>query len=75
MLGPNQSNYVNALLPRAVAASMAHSVQTARRVYDVHGMTAASQRLAGIASLERQRLAAADAAGDGEAGAEDASGR
>ena len=56
---------------------MAHSVHTARRVYDVHGTTAASQRLAGIASLERQRLAAADAAaaGDGEADAENASGR
>ena len=58
---------------------MAHSVQTARRVYDVHGTTAANWRLAGIASLNRHRLAgrvhtAVDAAGDGEADAEDASG-
>ena len=42
---------------RDVAASMAHSVATAKRVYDLHGKTQANQRLAGMASLERQRQA------------------
>lgn len=40
---------------RNVAAAMAHSVKTASRFYDVHGIREKTQRLAGVASLLRQR--------------------